>query len=190
VANIADFVLGNLIAVNVTDEAFQVEGRPPSGGDKQTGASKIRANVSFNTIWKAHVGMFHWETGETSVEISWSNEPTPPPFHHAVDRGRLTMKEVDSRYVFPVRALRLSGKPWPTLAGVAWTEIDGLVGGSAQELFHSLGDIEFGLYGDFVSNAGVHKNAIGASASQEAAAAIVAVFVTTRALAVLKNLGS
>jgi hypothetical protein len=100
------------------------------------------------------------------------------------------MKEVDGRYVFPVRALRVSGKPWPTLAGVTWDEIDGLVGGSAQKLFQDLGDIEFGAYGDFVTNAGVHKNAIGARASQDAVATIIAIFATTRALAVLKNLGA
>jgi hypothetical protein len=55
---IAAFTLGNLITVNVADAAYQIEGRAPSGGDKQIGKSRIRANLSFNTIWKAHVGIF------------------------------------------------------------------------------------------------------------------------------------
>ena len=187
-AIISEFTVGSAIAVQVTDEEYEILASPPGVKDKLVAKSPIKAIVSFNAIWTAHLGVFTWEDGSHSVEFSWSTEPVPPPFDNVVGRLRQTMKIVDGKWQLPVRAGKNAGRDRPTLNGTTWSEIDGLLGSDAQQFFKSLGDVEFGRYGDMAPDARGMSNLIGARVSLDAPQVLVAIHVVTRALAVLRNL--
>jgi hypothetical protein len=185
---ISEFTVGNAISVQVTDEAFEILASPPGTKEKIVAKSPIKAVVSFNTIWTAHLGVFTWADGSNSVEFSWSKEPVPPPFDDVVGRLRQTMKIVDGYWLLPVRAGKKGAKDRPTLNGLTWLEIDGLLGSDGQSFFKSLGHVEFGRYGDMASGAGAMANLIGARVKLGDESVLVAIHVVTRALAVLRNL--
>lgn len=185
---ISEFTVGNAIAVQVTDEEFEILASPPGVKDKLVAKSPIKAIVSFNAIWTAHLGVFTWADGSHSVEFSWSTEPVPPPFDNVVGRLRQTMKVVNGKWQLPVRAGKKASKDLPTLNSVSWAEIDGLLGSDGQKFFKSLGDVEFGRYGDMAPDARAMSNLIGARVALDDPQVLVAIHVVTRALAVLRNL--
>lgn len=185
---ISEFTVGNAISVQVTDESFEILASPPGTKEKLFAKSPIKAVVSFNTIWTAHLGVFTWADGSHSVEFSWSTEPVPPPFDDVVGRLRQTMKIVDGNWLLPVRAGKNGDKERPTLNGVTWSELDDLIGSDGQAFFKSLGHVEFDRYGDMTPGAGAMSNLIGARVKLGDESVLVAIHVVTRALAVLRNL--
>jgi hypothetical protein len=187
-ATLHEFTAGNAITVEVTDEAYEIKSKPVGGDEELTAKSPIKAIVKFNNIWTAHIGVFTWADGTHSVEISWSNNPVPPPFDDVVGRLRQTMKVSEGNWILAVRAGKKGAKDRPTLANVTWDELDALVGSDAKTFFSNFGEVQFGRYGDFVPNPGAMVNAIGARVSQDAPAVLVAIHIVTRALAVLRNL--
>lgn len=187
-ATLSEFTAGNAITVQITDEAYEIKSKPVGSNDEFVAKSPVKAIVKFNNIWTAHVGVFSWENGTHGVEFSWSNNPVPPPFDDVVGRLRQTMKLVDGKWVLAVRAGKDGAQERPTLSSVSWDELDSLVGSDAKNFFSSFGNVEFGKYGDYVTNPGAMKNVIGAKVSQDSPSVLIAIHVVTRALAVLRNL--
>ena len=188
-ATISEFTVGNAITVVITDEQVNIIGTPPGESDKMPAVSPIKAIVSYGSIWTGHLATFTYENRANVVEFSWNPTPVPPPFHHAASRGRLTMKRAGDHFVFPVRALRVNNKTWPTLTQITWDELDELHGDNAKAFFKSLGEVEFGRYGDMTSGAGTGGNAIGARVHVDHLSVIIGIFALTRAVAVLRNFG-
>lgn len=187
-STISEFTVGNAISVVVTDEAYQITDTPAGSMEEQIGRSPIKAIVSFNNIWKAHLGIFSWQDGSHSVQFTWSPEPVPPPFNDVTDRLRHTMKLIDENFVMSVRAARKGKQPRPTLSNITWDELDALLGTPALPFFASLGSVEFATYGELVANPGSQKNAIGARVSVDSVSVLAAIHVATRPLAVLRGL--
>jgi hypothetical protein len=187
-ATISEFTVGNAISVVLTDETFDIIESPPGSADKMVATSPIKAVVTFQDMWIAHVAIFTYENRENVVEFSWSPKPVPPPFNGAVGRGRMTMRRVGDDYVFLMRALRRNNKEWPTLTQVKWEELDTLMATDAKAFFQSQGRVQFGRYGDMVENSRTMSNGIGVRVPVTEHAVITSIFVATRALAVLRNL--
>lgn len=187
-ATLQEFTVGNSISVVITDEAYSITDTPAGSVVEQTAHSPIKVVVTFNNIWKAHLGVFSWQDGSHSVQFTWSPEPVPPPFNDVTGRVRHTMKLIGGSYVMSVRAARKGNQPRPTLANISWDELDTLIGTGARDFFESLGEVEFSTYGELVANAGSQKNAIGARVSKDSYAVLVAIHVATRPLAVLRGL--
>ena len=95
------------------------------------------------------------------------------------------------RWITPLRAMKIAGKPWATLNRVSEEELDQLTGASFLDFVSGLGDVEVGRYGDFVPNAGkTVVNGLGIAVPAGQIAPLVGMIAVTRPIALVKRFGA
>jgi hypothetical protein len=94
----------------------------------------------------------------------------------------------DGKWVALLRALRPGGKDYPTLNGVSWDELDGLLGSNAKQWLEGLG-FETGTWAELNPKAAKFKESLAVAIPAEHGNLLVLPWALTRVVALMKKLG-
>jgi len=185
------FAIG-VVTVTVHDKEVSIEDSPSRGADVEEGTAHNPATFETMDGWLGNFGFFEFpKAGVIIGKFHWHRPPLVSPYDRLQNAGSTTVTRVGDRWVCPVRAMKIKGKPWPTLCSVTEEELDSLVGGSFEELVNSIGDVTMDTFGSLNPNAGKNvANALGLSVPAGAVEPLLAMIAVTRPLALIKKLGA
>jgi len=185
------FTIG-VVTVTVNDARVSIRDIPARGMPEEEATAAQPAIFETVDGWMGHFGFFEFPSAGVIVgKFHWHREPLVAPYDRLKNAGSTTVTRVGDRWVCPVRAMKIKGKPWPTLCSVTEEELDSLVGGSFEELVNSIGDVTMDTFGSLNPNAGKNvANALGLSVPAGAVEPLLAMIAVTRPLALIKKLGA
>jgi hypothetical protein len=185
------FTIG-VVNVSMKHEAVSIRDIPARGMPEEEATAAQPAIFETVDGWMGHFGFFEFPSAGIIVgKFHWHRDPLMPPYDRLKNAGSTTVTRVGDRWVCPVRAMKIKGKPWPTLCSVTEEELDSLVGGSFEELVNSIGDVTMDTFRSLNPNAGKNvANALGLSVPAGAVEPLLAMIAVTRPLALIKKLGA
>ncbi len=115
---------------------------------------------------------------------------SPPPKYSHLDRnGSMTVQRLSNGdWVAPLRALRPGGKAWPTLNFISMSELDELLGESAEAWLIGLG-FTVGTWESLNPAAKKFKQSLAISIPEEKFQLLTLPWALTRVVALMKQLG-
>ena len=181
-----------VVTATVHDKKVIIEDSPSRGADVEEGTAHNPATFETMDGWLVNFGFFEFpKAGVIIGKFHWHRPPLMSPYDRLKNAGSTTVTRVGDRWVCPVRAMKIKGKPWPTLCSVTEEELDSLVGGSFEELVNSIGDVTMDTFGSLNPNAGKNvANALGLSVPAGAVEPLLAMIAVTRPLALIRKLGA
>ncbi len=137
----------------------------------------------------AEVAVQSHPDGTIHVRLSEFLSSPPPLYSHLTRNGVMTVQiREDGKWVALLRALRPGGKDYPTLNGVSWDELDGLLGANAKQWLEGLG-FETGTWSELNPKAAKFKDSLAVAISAEDGNLLVLPWALTRVVALMKKLG-
>ena len=185
------FTIG-VVNVSMKHDAVSIRDIPARGMPEEEATAAQSATFETMDGWLGNFGFFEFpKAGVIIGKFHWHRPPLVSPYDRLKNAGSTTVTRVGDRWVCPVRAMKIKGKPWPTLCSVTEEELDSLVGGSFEELVNSIGDVTMDTFGSLNPNAGKNvANALGLSVPAGAVEPLFAMIAVTRPLALIKKLGA
>jgi len=184
------FTVGPL-KVEIQADSVNIMDTPVRGAEEQRGTAKNPAFFSTIDGWLGHFGFFEFEQLDKPIgKFYWHKEPVLPPYNRLVRAGTISVVDDGGRWVAPLRALKKGAKDFPALHRVTFEDLDFLAGQGFEDFIHSLGEVEFGRYGDLVPSAGKQvADGLGISVPAGHVAPLMGMIAVTRPLALLRRFG-
>ena len=111
------------------------------------------------------------------------------PYDRLNTAGSTTVKELNGKWIVPVKVMRKNGRDYPTLNRVNENELDGLVEGSFRDILGQFGDFALKRHGDIDPTAGKQIiNGLGLQMDAGNNALLGAMIAVTRPLALVRGL--
>lgn len=184
------FTLGPL-SVQIENEPVTIVDSPARGIDDVRGTAQNPATFSSLDGWVGRFGFFEFEGVEKPIgKFFWHKDPVHAPYDRLERAGTISLAVEGGRWVAPLRALKKNVKAYANLHRVSDEDLNHLAGSDFRELTSSLGEVEFGLYGDLVPSAGkTVANGLGMAVPAGQVAPLVAMIAVTRPMALVKRFG-
>lgn len=179
------------ISVQIETEPVTIVDSPARGIEDVAGTAATPATFSSLDGWLGRFGFFEFSGVDKPIgKFYWHKDPVHAPYDRLERAGTISLAVEGDRWVAPLRALKIEGKPYPTLNRVSEEELDQLAGSDFQHLASSLGEVEFGRYGDLVPSAGkTVVNGLGMAVPAGQVGPLIAMIAVTRPLALVKRFG-
>jgi len=179
------------VSIDVQETWGTFEGKPlnPVPGDNLLAKSQV-AKFSSPDGLVMLAGLNIWPDGQ--MDFRTMDFIAGPDSYRRLERaGRLEVKSyAGDSYGAYIRALRISGKDYPTLGGVTWRELDNLLGSSAKDFLTSLGATALGTAEEVLGATNRNREFLAIQCPQDDVRSLHAMWGMTRVLAVMKGLGS
>ncbi len=184
------FTLGPL-SVQIESQPVTIIDSPARGLEDVPGTAHSPASFSSLDGWLGRFGFFEFDGVEKPIgKFYWHKDPVHEPYDRLERAGTISLAVGGGRWVAPLRALKKNDKPYANLHRVSYEELDYLAGSNFRELTSSLGEVEFGRYGDLVPSAGrAVADGLGMAVPARQVGPLVAMIAVTRPMALVKRFG-
>lgn len=180
-----------LVAIALRPAEVDFRGTSVSAGrGSAEQAGKLReAVIDSSDGMRMTIGYTVWEDGSADVQ-PLDFLAGPDAYRRLESAGRMTVNETSpGTRVSLLRALKYGERGYPTLASVAWSDLDELAGTDAAEVLRSHGATA-AQYADLKPAAGKYRDHPAFAVSGPGAEAVFAAFAITRVLPIMKGFGS
>ncbi len=126
---------------------------------------------------------------DTLIKLTDFLTSPPPKYSHLNSNGSMTVQRLSNGdWVAALRALRPGGRAWPTLNYISMSELDQLLGESAEAWLVSLG-FNVGTWESLNPAAKKFKQSVAISIPAEKFQLLILPWALTRVVALMKQLG-
>jgi hypothetical protein len=181
-----------VVAAEIGSDSVSITDVPVRGAAEEQGTAQNPVAFQCAELWLGRFGFFEYpKAGVIIGKFYWHREPVDEPFDRLEHAGTVSVVNTGGRWITPLRAMKIAGKPWATLNRVSEEELDQLTGARFLDFVSGLGDVEVGRYGDFVPNAGkTVVNGLGIAVPAGKIAPLVGMIAVTRPIALVKRFGA
>ena len=177
------------VTVTLIDGATDYVGKPSLDADETVGSAQ-RAVLTTPDGLDMTMGIITWPDGSVDVRLI-DLDSGPAPYERLKQAGTMNLKVIGDTWVLRIRAMKVNGKPWPTLNRVGWGELDWLAqGASVKSMLAEQGVTATGFYGDLAPTAGAaQRNDIAVSCPAGNLKVVATIYALTRVEAIMQQLG-
>ena len=117
------FTIG-VVNVSMKHDAVSIRDIPARGMPEEEATAAQSATFETMDGWLGNFGFFEFpKAGVIIGKFHWHRPPLVSPYDRLKNAGSTTVTRVGDRWVCPVRAMKIKGKPWPTLCSVTEEEL-------------------------------------------------------------------
>ncbi len=182
----------NRCSIEFIDGEVAFEGRPAdsSRGTNSMQEGRLRKfRVTTTDTLNQIFGLIEWPDARPEVCCIEMIEGLEK-YERLEDAGRLTlMPQADGTWLADVRAMRYNGRDYQTLGSVSEEELEELTGQAPEEFFAEIGCLGFGTREQLVGDDSRKRNQLAVLVNAGDLRAIAGLFVATRVMAVMNDLG-
>jgi hypothetical protein len=173
--------VGSLLKISSTGETRELTG-------EKAGTSRV-FNLETKDHLRAEVELREFTDESKEIRLTNFLAPPPPKYEHLNRNGSMPIQaQSDGTWVVLMRALRLGGKPYPTLNEVTWAELSELTEMDFEKHLLEIG-LKTGTWQELNVRAKKYKDSLAAAAPQGQSELLLVPWAVTRVIALMKRLG-